>query len=176
MGVRALKGQIKAHNIDKFLIFTGPEWKVQQLYIQQISKVLNMQIKHIESVTDIYSKKGNTAFIKSNYVYVVRDDKEILQNEKVQAQLLDIIGDNTLILLITTVDKRTKFYKQYHERIVEFSCLKPDILKKYLQREITLSDKNFDRLMEVCEYDYGRCLLEIDKIRRYVDARNLETR
>ena len=169
MDVSALKGQIKAHNIDKFLIFTGPEWKVQQLYIQQISKVLNMQIKHIESVTDIYSKKGNTAFIKSNYVYVVRDDKEILQNEKVQTQLLDIIGDNTLILLLTTADKRTKFYKQYHERIVEFSCLKPDILKKYLQREITLSDKNFDRLMEVCEYDYGRCLLEIDKIKRYVE-------
>ena len=169
MDVSALKGQIKAHNIDKFLIFTGPEWKVQQLYIQQISKVLNMQIKHIESVTDIYSKKGNTAFIKSNYVYVVRDDKEILQNEKVQAQLLDIIGDNTLILLLTTVDKRTKFYRTYKDTIVEFEALKPEILAKYIQKEIELSKDNIEKLMEVCEYDYGRCLLEIDKIKRYVE-------
>ena len=174
MDVSALKGQIKAHNIDKFLIFTGPEWKVQQLYIQQISKVLNMQIKHIESVTDIYSKKGNTAFIKSNYVYVVRDDKEILQNEKVQAQLLDIIGDNTLILLLTTVDKRTKFYRTYKDTIVEFEALKPEILAKYIQKEIELSKDNIEKLMDVCEYSYGRCLLEIDKIRRYANARNLE--
>ena len=174
MDVSALKGQIKAHNIDKFLIFTGPEWKVQQLYIQQISKVLNMQIKHIESVTDIYSKKGNTAFIKSNYVYVVRDDKEILQNEKVQTQLLDIIGNNTLILLLTTVDKRTKFYKTYKDTIVEFEALKPEILAKYIQKEIELSKDNIEKLMEVCEYSYGRCLLEIDKIKRYANARNLE--
>ena len=172
MDVSALKGQIKAHNIDKFLIFTGPEWKVQQLYIQQISKVLNMQIKHIESVTDIYSKKGNTAFIKSNYVYVVRDDKEILQNEKVQAQLLDIIGDNTLILLITTVDKRTKFYRTYKDTIVEFEALKPEILAKYIQKEIKLSKDNIEKLMEVCEYDYGRCLLEIDKIKQYAESYN----
>lgn len=172
MDVSALKGQIKAHNIDKFLIFTGPEWKVQQLYIQQISKVLNMQIKHIESVTDIYSKKGNTAFIKSNYVYVVRDDKEILQNEKVQAQLLDIIGDNTLILLLTTVDKRTKFYRTYKDTIVEFEALKPEILAKYIQKEIELSKDNIEKLMEVCEYDYGRCLLEIDKIKQYAESYN----
>lgn len=172
MDVSALKGQIKSHNIDKFLIFTGPEWKVQQLYIQQISKVLNMQIKHIESVTDIYSKKGNTAFIKSNYVYVVRDDKEILQNEKVQTQLLDIIGDNTLILLITTVDKRTKFYKTYKDTIVEFEALKPEILAKYIQKEIELSKDNIEKLMEVCEYDYGRCLLEIDKIKQYAESYN----
>lgn len=172
MDVSALKGQIKSHNIDKFLIFTGPEWKVQQLYIQQISKVLNMQIKHIESVTDIYSKKGNTAFIKSNYVYVVRDDKEILQNEKVQAQLSDIIGDNTLILLITTVDKRTKFYKTYKDTIVEFEALKPEILAKYIQKEIELSKDNIEKLMEVCEYDYGRCLLEIDKIKQYAESYN----
>lgn len=172
MDVSALKGQIKAHNIDKFLIFTGPEWKVQQLYIQQISKVLNMQIKHIESVTDIYSKKGNTSFIKSNYVYVVRDDKEILQNEKVQTQLLDIIGDNTLILLITTVDKRTKFYRTYKDIIVEFEALKPEILAKYIQKEIELSKNNIEKLMEVCEYDYGRCLLEIDKIKQYAESYN----
>lgn len=172
MDVSALKGQIKSHNIDKFLIFTGPEWKVQQLYIQQISKVLNMQIKHIESVTDIYSKKGNTAFIKSNYVYVVRDDKEILQNEKVQTQLLDIIGDNTLILLLTTVDKRTKFYKTYKDTIVEFEALKPEILAKYIQKEIELSKDNIEKLMEVCEYDYGRCLLEIDKIKQYAESYN----
>ena len=172
MDVSALKGQIKSHNIDKFLIFTGPEWKVQQMYIQQISKVLNMQIKHIESVTDIYSKKGNTAFIKSNYVYVVRDDKEILQNEKVQAQLLDIIGDNTLILLLTTVDKRTKFYKTYKDTIVEFEALKPEILAKYIQKEIELSKDSIEKLMEVCEYSYGRCLLEIDKIKQYAESYN----
>jgi DNA polymerase III delta subunit len=109
-------------------------------------------------------------FISKSYVYVVRDDKEITQNEKVQEQLDSIIGNNILILLLVTLDKRTKFYKAYKDTIVEFEALKPAILKKYIQKEIDLSDKNTEKLMEVCEYDYGRCLLEIDKIRKYISG------
>lgn len=40
-------------------------------------------------------------------------------------------------------------------------------MKKYIKREINLSDNNCQRLIEVCEHDYGRILLEIDKIKWY---------
>lgn len=171
MDVTQIKSHIQNNSFDKFYIFSGPEWKVQRLYIDQIAKVSGKELKYIDSIADIYGKKGSKMFVPKSYVYVVRDDKEITQNEKVQEQLDSIIGNNILILLLVTLDKRTKFYKAYKDTIVEFEALKTEILRKYLQRETPLTDSNCDKLMEVCEYDYGRCLLEIDKIENYGKAR-----
>jgi len=170
MEITEIKSHIQKKTFNPFYIFAGPEWKVQRLYIDQISKTSGKELRYIESIADIFAKRNNTGFIKKNYVYVVRDDKEILQNEKVQAQLNSIIGKNILILILTSIDKRLKFYKQYKDAIVDFEPLKPEILKKYIQKDSTLCNKNCDKLMEFCEYDYGRCLLEINKITNYMYA------
>jgi DNA polymerase III delta subunit len=76
--------------------------------------------------------------------------------------------------VLTSVDKRTKYYKAYKDTIVEFEALNEAILKKYVKKEISLSDKNCSILIEICEHDYGRILLEIDKIKRYADIRYTE--
>lgn len=167
MEITEIKSHIQKNNFNQFYIFSGAEWKVQRLYIEQIAKISGKELRYIESIIDIFSKRNNSGFIQKSYVYVVRDDKEIIQNEKIQSQLNNIIGKNILILILTSVDKRLKFYKQYKDSIAEFESLKPEILKKYIQKDINLSDKNCETLMEVCEYDYGRCLLEIDKIKHY---------
>jgi len=168
MEITEIKSHIKNKSFNNFYIFSGSEWKIQRLYIDQISKISGKELKYIDSISDIYGKRNNTSFIKKSYLYVVRDDKEIIQNEKIQTQLNSIIGSNILILILTSVDKRLKFYKSYQDSICEFGSLKPEILKKYIQKEISLSDKNCEKLMEICEYDYGRCLLEIDKIKNYI--------
>lgn len=164
MEVAEIKNHIQKRQFNKFYIFTGPEWKVQRIYLEQIAAASGKDLRYVDSITDIYSKLKNTSFISKPYLYVVRDDKEIMQNEKLQSQLETLLGQNILVLLLTAPDKRLKFYKTYKDAIVEFGALKPTILKKYIQNKISLSDKNCDKLMEVCEYDYGRCLLEIDKI------------
>jgi len=174
MEVAEIKNHIQKRQFNKFYIFTGPEWKVQRIYLEQMASASGKDLRYVDSITDIYSKLKNTSFISKPYLYVIRDDKEIMQNEKLQAQLETLLGQNILVLLLTAPDKRTKFYKQYSNLIIEFSCLKPDILRKYLKQEVTLSDTNYDKLMRICEYDYGRCLLEIDKIRRYADGRTME--
>ena len=171
MEVTEIKSHIRDNNFNRFYIFSGVEWRVQRLYIDQIAKVSGKELRYIDSITDIYGKRNSKMFVPKSYVYVVRDDKEIIQNEKVQAQLDSIIGNNIMVLLLTAPDKRTKFYKAYKDTIVEFEALKPAVLKKYIQKETPLTDDNCDRLMEVCEYDYGRCLLEIDKITNYGKAR-----
>ena len=170
MEITEIKTHIKNNNFNHFYVFAGDEWKVQRLYIEQIAKVSGKELRYIDSITDIYGKRNAKMFVPKSYVYVVRDDKDIIQNEKVQEQLDSIIGNNILILLLTTVDKRLKFYKTYKDTIATFEALKPVILKQYIQRQIDLSDKNCEKLMEVCEYDYGRCLLEIDKIKRYISG------
>lgn len=170
MEVSEIKHHIQTKNLNSFYVFTGVEWKVQRIYIDMISKTSGKELKYIDGIGDIYSKLNNKSFLQKSYTYVVRDDKELIQNEKLLGQLDKILGNNILILLLTSLDKRLKFYKQYKDTICEFEPLKPQILAKYIQKEISLSNNNCNKLMEVCEYDYGRCLLEINKIICLIEA------
>lgn len=170
MEASALKQCIQKNEIPHFLIFTGPEWVVQNTFINKIVEVTGLDKKYVDSISDIYGTLRSRQIFVKDSLYVIRDDKEITHNEKIQEQLEHgLLNNNRLILLLTTVDKRTKFYKMYKDTIIEFSALKPAILKKYIQRDIDLPDKNIEQLMEICEYDYGRCLLEIDKIKHYAN-------
>ena len=167
MDASGLKSHIQTNTIPSLLIFTGPEWAVQNIFIEQIAKVKGLETKRVESIADVIGKLKSRSFIDKKYIYIARDDTEYMQNEKLQALVDTNIGSNVFILLLTNVDKRLKFYKAYKDSIVEFEPLKPAVLKKYIQKQIALSDKACDKLMEICEYDYGRCLLEIDKIKCY---------
>ncbi len=170
MDVSTLKAKIKSKQLPNYLIFSGPEWKVQEIYINQISKITGKEIKRVDSITDIYSQLRNKSLMKKPVIYIVRDDKELMTNEKIQQQIESVLADNMLIHVLTSVDKRTKYYKAYKDTIVEFEALNEAILKKYIKKEINLSDKNCSILIEICEHDYGRILLEIDKIKRYAQA------
>lgn len=167
MDVAELKSQMMSNSLKSFYIFAGNEWKVQQIYLEQLSKMTNKPIVRADSMTDVYKKLMSGSFIKRSYIYVLRDDKDVMTNESLQNQLQSILKDNMLILIVTTLDKRLKFFKQYSDCLVEFEALNDILLKRYLQREIALSDKNFDKLIDVCNHNYGECLLEIDKIKQY---------
>ena len=39
MDVATLKAKIKSKQLPSYLIFSGDEWKVQQIYINQIAKL-----------------------------------------------------------------------------------------------------------------------------------------
>ena len=171
MDVSALKAKIKSKQIPHYLIFTGPEWKVQQIYIEQIAKVTKSEAVHIDSIKDIASTMRSKAFLSVSKTFIVRDDTELLQaDSNVIQSITDSLKDNFLIHILTSVDKRKKYYKENQDRIVDFQSLSDSALKKYIKREINLSDVNCQKLIGVCEHDYGRILLEIDKIKRYVDA------
>lgn len=171
MNVSTIKNQIKTRQIDDYYIFTGPEWEVQRIYIKQIARVAEADISYIDSVGDVYNKLKNKSFISKPICYVVRDDKELMQNEKLQKQIdAGLLGHNILVHALTSADKRTKYYKTYKDKVAEFEPLTDVILRKYIKKEIELSDKNCDKLIAVCGHDYGRILLEIDKIKRYADG------
>lgn len=173
MDVATLKNYIKLKTIPTFLIFSGDEWKVQQIYINQIAKVTGKKCVRIDSISEIFQKLSNRSFVKESVVYIVRDDKELMQNEKLQQRIEKVLGDNILILLLTNVDKRTKFYKSYKASICDFERLSDKMLEKYTLREISLSKRNLERLIDICEHDYGRILLEIDKIKVFGDFWNI---
>lgn len=168
MEVTELKAKIKSNKLPNFLIFTGDEWAVQNIYIRQIAS-RNMEVRRIDSITDIIPKLKNKSFLSNQkLLYVVRDDKELMSNAKWWGRIEKLLGNNILILLITKPDKRTKFYNQYKNTFIEFKPLNEANLKKYVLKEIPkASSKNIDTLMTICEGNYGRILLELDKIKHW---------
>lgn len=153
-----------------FYIFTGSEWVLQKERINQIAATSNLNIVRMDSFADAYRQISTPSLLDSSHVYVIRDDKDVIKDEAVQNKLTsESLKNNIVVLLYNSVDKRTKFYKTYKDAITDFQPLKPEILKKYVQKKIDISDDNCERLMSACEYDYGRCLLEIDKIWKYVE-------
>lgn len=166
MDISVLKNQIKNNQLDDFYIFTGEEWAIQRIYIEKIAEVSKLPIQYIESIQDIYSILVNGSFIKNNCVYVVRDDKDILNEPKLQDQLTNhLLKDSILILILTQIDKRTKGFKVFESKYISFDKMNVETLKKYVKMQVDLSDVNCERLINICEQDYGRILLEIDKIK-----------
>lgn len=169
MDITTVKNHIKQRTPSPFYIFTGPEVKLQDIYITKLANINTLQVIRVDCISDIFKRLRNRSFVTQNYCYVVRDDKEFMNNEKGWEELEKIIHktNDMLVLLITNVDKRNKFYKKYKDRIVEFEYMTEPILIKYIQKDIDLSEDNCKKLIEVCENDYSRILLEIDKIRLF---------
>lgn len=169
MDVVSLHSAIIKNELDNFFIFTGVESKVQRVYIDKISEVVNKPLRFIDNVSEIYGKSGNSLFSKS-YCYVCMDDTDFMKSEHAWETVKDAIGDNVLILWISNIDKRGKFYKHYKDDIYDFDTLNEEILKKHIREHLHLSETNINSFIDICGRDYGRCLLEADKVRHYIKA------
>lgn len=167
MTLAELKAEMISGRMRPMYIFTGTEIEVRDIYLKQMAKLGKFDIKWVDDVSDIIQSGRKKSMIASKTLYVLSESAEILKNEKALEAVRNCIGKNMLVCMFISLDKRVKMYKQYKDITVEFESLKSEILKKYIQKEIGLSDKNCMRLMEICENDYGRCLLEIDKIKRF---------
>ena len=169
MEIRAIKQQIQSKRFnDRFFVFTGEEVEAQRIYINKISEVTNKPIKRVEQVKDAFNKRAT--LFKTSYVYVCSNDPEFWRATTDPDVIRELLGENILILQMTEIDKRTKAYKLYESQIAEFHYMDADVLYKYLERACALSDNRAYTLIEMCERDYARLLLEADKINRLASA------
>lgn len=173
MKLHELKEQLVRKTIQPLYIFTGEELAIMDVYIQKIVSTSNSVPKRVDSVRSIFSKLQNTSFISKPTCYIIRDDKEYLTQEKVWAEMNSgkHLGNNIIILVYTALDKRSKFYKQHSEQIVEFEKLTPEVLTKYVKKEINLGDTPASLLVDLCDNNYSRILLECDKIKHLAKVR-----
>lgn len=175
MDINTLHSQLRQNQVEHLYMFTGTEIEVQKIYYNQIAKIANLDIVRVDSIADIYGKLRNTSFIQLNHCYLIRDDKEIQTNEQLWVDINKLVGNNIIIFTFTNLDKRTKFYKRWSSSFCDFASLPHNTLVKYISKDIELSDNNMDKLIDICESDYSRILLEIDKIKAYSKALNINT-
>lgn len=168
MNITDVKTDIKNKTIKPYYIFAGDEIEVQRIYINKIAEVLGYDVVRADNIADVWSNIISPTLFDKPSVYVVRDDKDLLQDEILQRQIeQNKLNDNVIINLLSTIDKRTKFYKSNSDKIVLFERLSTEMLIKYCNRLTTLNKRNCERFIAICENDYARILLEIDKIKQY---------
>ena len=163
MDYSSVKQDIINKKLKRFYIFTGEERFVLVKYIQKIVEVSGKAYKLIDHVYECKTK-GASLFSES-YCYICYDDKDFMSNESAWNKVEDMLSDSMLILVISNLDKRTKFYKNFVNSIVSFDRLLDVILEKYVRREVALNQENTKYLIHLCEQDAGRLFMELDKFK-----------
>ncbi len=166
-----LMKKISEDNIPNFLILFGNEQKILELYVEKILEKLQAKKVICESVSNFISISGRKSIDKSKKVYVVQEDMNYSKAEDSWDKIQKHMKHNYLILRYNSLDKRSAFVKKNQQNIVEFSYLSNEVLQQYIQRDLSnLSDENVSKLISYCNNDYGRILLEIDKVKQYMNS------
>ena len=177
MKLHELQQQIISKSLDKLYIFFGEEVGIMDVYLQKMYSVVGADVVRVETVQDAYVKMGQKKLSGGPRCFVVRDDKEFFKNDKVWSKVFSLVNNSPdfLILIYSSMDKRSKFYKQNTDNLTEFEKLSPDMLSKYIIKELPgMSTKEATQLAEICECNYNRIMLECDKIKQYGYAKSAE--
>ena len=172
MELNQLQSDIKSNNLKSIYVFTGDENEIMNIYLNAISN----SIVRCDTVAVALSQCGNKSLIDfSSKVFTVFEDEEFLKAENGWNNVKEIVGKNTLILIYSNIDKRSKFYKRFKDDIIEFNSLPPNILVKYIKQKINLSDMYINDLIKITDGSYTKALLEIDKINNFTNEDNKDS-
>lgn len=163
MQIWDLKKAIVENNIPHFLILTGEERTLLFTYLDEIEGKLNIKHMTVSTLVDAYSKVSSKSLLDtSKKLVVVKEDKSSLSDDKLIRSLMS--SSNYVVLVLTSIDKRSLSGKIYANNVVSFDKLSSDMLVKVLMAKAQVKESYMKWLVEVCDRDYGRCLNELDKV------------
>ena len=166
--------KIADNDIPHYLVLYGQEQTVLNMYIKQIVSVTQSQAVYVDTVASVIKQRGKKSLNKSIKCYIVSNDLSYLKAENVWDKIKKDFkkSKDYLILRYHTLDKRDKFSHNNKENLTEFSHLSGEVLQQYIYKDLPdLSEKNALSLIDYCDHDYGRILMEIDKIKQYMSVR-----
>ncbi len=167
-----LMKRISFNDIPHFLILFGEEQTILNIYLTHILEVTNTKRISADSVSYVMQNINKKSLDKSIRLYVVQDDMTFLKAENSWETVRNTPTKDYIILRYHSLDKRSAFVKKNQQNLVEFSRLTKQVLQTYIAKDLPeLSEKNSSKLVEYCNYDYGRILMEIDKIKQYSSIR-----
>ena len=164
MNVPELLSRIKKKDVPKVLVFVGNEYAIMNEYVEQISKRFCLEKYSVASACSVLTPTKVMTLTRVSRLYISKYEKQIQVSEKCWEYVKNL-GDNYLIIILTQIDKRSKFYKFFENSIVEFENLDYNAIRNAVGSKVKLSDKYMSRLISGCDNNYGRVLLEIQKIK-----------
>lgn len=166
-----LQKQIVSKNIDRVLLLFGEEVAIMDIYLDKIYKATGGDVFRFDSVKEAYSKLVQRRITTSgSRVFIVRDDKDFFKADKEWAKVFTAAENSNdhVILIYSTMDRRSKFYKQNQERLCEFEKLSSSMLASYIDKLLPgMTTQEKEMFAEICECSYSRILLEANKVQHY---------
>lgn len=164
-----LKKQLQTKAVQSFYIFAGEETGIMKMYLHQLSKTVNRSIEYVDTVQAAFEITSRSGLVHTSKMYVVQDDKSFLKAENLWKRVGKGLKKDTLVLLYSKIDKRSKFFKE--NDYVAFNPMPAQVLSKYVSKATGMNSDNAEKLAEVCECSYNRCMTECDKINSYLSYR-----
>ena len=163
MELPELKSSILKKDIKSFLIFTGLEYALKDIYVKEIAKRLELTIKRTTFTEVLKPNKG--LLTEEHYLYII-------ENENISDIDPIRLDSKYIIYLVDSLDKRTKLYKDYQENIVEFNYLDNNTLLSIISSKFDITDNQINWLIDACNNNYGKCLQELEKLKIFRDDYN----
>lgn len=168
-----LQQAIYTQHIPHYMVWFGDEYKIMDIYI---NKIIEQGYKPVycDTVASVVSQIHKKSLDKSNKLYIVLEDLSYQSSEEQWEKVKKEVNTTKHILLLryAKLNKTKKFYTRNKDITVEFPKLDTQILSGYiLTRHLQgFGIDNANKLAEICDNDYGRVLLECDKIKQYSEA------
>lgn len=178
MELSLLNTEISKKVIKPTYIFVGPETALRDIYISKLMEAGNLTSKrYFDSLREALTAPEFN-LLNQKYLYIVKDEKELLSSEKLIKAFKEYKKASTpIIVYFTTLDKRKAFYKEFESNIIWFNKLDTKQLIKYAKTLIDGETEGFYKtFIEVCGNDMGRMKLEADKIVTYGSVYNMPYR
>lgn len=172
MQLHELQKHLMDGRVNDLYMFTGEEVGIMDIYIEKIIIASGLISMKLDTVADAYSKMTQRRMSKENRVFIVRYDADFTKDEKAWDKVSELSSksNDILILVFGTIDKRSKFWKRHEGVIAEFEKVSPEVLTKHIQKKLMLSTPDANCLGEMCELNYSRTMLEIDKVNHFCNA------
>ena len=177
MELMELMEKISSCNIPHYSIFFGDEQKIVDDYIQRIRNSLDNNYISCESVQAVLNITRRKTLDKRCRIFTVIDDFNFMKNEDAWELVRKQFNKSKdyLIIRYNTLSKKEPFYKKNKQFFVQFSHLSNEVLHMYVSRILSdLNEENISKLIDYCDNDYGRILLECDKINQYRQSCNIK--
>lgn len=161
MDIVTLQKQIKSKNTDNFYIFVGDNIGLMNVYANKFpnpTRPLSLiEVKNTLTTKNIFEVTTKT--------YIIRDDMEYFQ-DKSNTELLKDFKYNKVIMMFTNFDKRSVWYKEFKDHVIEFKQMTAKQLNKVVRDELDINDDTFiDELVMRCSNDYSQVINTCDQLK-----------
>lgn len=146
------------------LIFIGEENFLENLYLKQLAKKTKSKLIFADDFLDIKKRLTTNTVFDNSGIFIIRNSTQFLKNDELFSNLVVPKG-KYLILIFDKVDKRKSFFKDNANVTCEFEKMTTAQLTSIIQKSFLLNQTNCEKLCYLVGNDYGRLLLEIDKLK-----------
>lgn len=165
MEIEELKKMLLKYNVPKFLILDVQNYALCRNYLRKIQTITNKKISYYVDVNQVLYEINTN--LTDKCVYVIWFDDKVLKNPNYIEELKKT--NENIILYYENIDKKSEFYKNNKNEIVEITKIEEykliDYFSKKLEKEnIPVEKLKLKQIINYCNNDLGCCENELDKI------------